>query len=61
MEKAGFALEGIMRSTGIKNGKVLDVALYSLIRDIEPYPVRRLDQEEIPSEPALTIRNVPAG
>ena len=61
LEKAGFALEGIMRSNGIKNGKVLDVALYSLIRDIEPYPVRRLDQEEIPSEPALTIRNVPAG
>ena len=49
LEKAGFALEGIMRSNGIKNGKVLDVALYSLTRDIEPYPVRRLNQEEIPS------------
>ena len=48
LEKAGFALEGIMKNNAVKNGKVLDMALYSLTRNMEQYPVRRLTREEIP-------------
>ena len=29
LEKAGFVLEGIMKNNAVKNGKVLDMALYS--------------------------------
>lgn len=32
LEKAGFQLEGIMKNNAFKNGKVLDMALYSLTR-----------------------------
>ena len=49
LEKAGFQLEGIMKNNAVKNGKVLDMALYSLTRTMEPYPVRRLSREEIPA------------
>ena len=48
LEKAGFRYEGTMKNNAVKNGKVLDMALYSLTRSIEPYPVRRLTSEEIP-------------
>ena len=48
LEKAGFAFEGLMKNNAVKNGKVLDMALYSLTRTVEPYPVRRLTREEIP-------------
>ena len=34
LEKAGFALEGIMKNNAVKNGKVLNMALYSLTRTI---------------------------
>ena len=37
-----------MKNNAVKNGKVLDMALYSLTRAQEPYPVRRLSREEIP-------------
>ena len=47
LEKAGFVLEGIMKNNAVKNGKVLDMALYSLTRTLEPYPVRRLPADEI--------------
>ena len=47
LEKAGFVLEGIMKNNAVKNGKVLDMALYSLTRTLEPYPVRRLHADEI--------------
>ena len=47
-EKAGFTFEGLMKNNAVKNGKVLDMALYSLTRTMEPYPVRRLTREEIP-------------
>ena len=40
LEKAGFALEGIMKNNAVKNGKVLDMALFSLTRTIEQYPSR---------------------
>ena len=33
LEKAGFALEGIMKNNAFKNGRVLDMALYSLIKE----------------------------
>ena len=49
LEKAGFAFEGMMKNNAVKNGKVLDMALYSLTRSLEPYPVRRLSPEEIPA------------
>ena len=48
LEKAGFTFEGLMKNNAVKNGKVLDMALYSLTRTMEPYPVRRLTREEIP-------------
>jgi RimJ/RimL family protein N-acetyltransferase len=32
LEKAGFALEGVMRSSAIKDGQVLDQLLYARIR-----------------------------
>lgn len=47
LEKAGFHYEGTMKNNAVKNGKVLDMALYSLTRNPEPYPVRRLNEEEI--------------
>lgn len=56
LEKAGFQLEGIMKNNAVKNGKVLDMALYSLTRVLEPYPVRRLSREEIPEALELCWR-----
>ena len=32
LEKAGFQLEGLLRSNAIKNGKVTDMKMYSLIK-----------------------------
>lgn len=32
LEKAGFQLEGILRSNAVKNGQVLDMAIYALVR-----------------------------
>ncbi len=32
LEKAGFQFEGILRSNAVKNGKVIDMRLYSLLR-----------------------------
>lgn len=31
LEKAGFTLEGILRSNAIKNGKIIDMKMYALI------------------------------
>ena len=42
LEKAGFCYEGTMKNNAVKNGKVVDMALDSLTRNPEPYPVRRL-------------------
>ena len=33
LEKAGFQLEGILRSNAIKNGKVLDMKMYALVKE----------------------------
>lgn len=33
LEKAGFQYEGTLRSNAIKNGKVLDMKMYSLLKD----------------------------
>lgn len=33
LEKAGFSLEGIMKNNAVKNGKVIDMALYSLTQN----------------------------
>lgn len=49
LEKAGFHFEGMMKNNAVKSGKVVDMALYSLTRAAEPYPVRRLFREEIPA------------
>ncbi|MCM1126916.1 MAG: GNAT family N-acetyltransferase [Lachnospiraceae bacterium] len=35
LEKAGFMLEGILRCNAVKNGKVLDMKMYSLIKKAE--------------------------
>ena len=34
LEKSGFTLEGVLKSNAVKNGKVLDMKLYALVRDI---------------------------
>ena len=51
LEKAGFTLEGIMKNNAVKNGKVLDMAMYSLTR--EPYTFRKLETNEISSALSL--------
>ena len=56
LEKAGFRYEGLMKSNAVKNGKVVDMALYSLTRSLEPYPVRRLAPEEYPEALELCWR-----
>ncbi len=33
LEKAGFQLEGILKSNAFKNGQVLDMAMYALTKD----------------------------
>lgn len=33
LEKAGFQLEGILRSNAEKNGKILDMKMYAIIKD----------------------------
>lgn len=33
LEKAGFQCEGILRKNAVKNGKVLDMKMYSFIKD----------------------------
>lgn len=33
LEKAGFRFEGILRSNAVKNGRVIDMKMYSLLRD----------------------------
>ena len=33
LEKAGFQFEGLLRSNAVKNGKVIDMKMYSLIKE----------------------------
>ncbi len=33
LEKAGFEFEGTLKSNAIKNGKILDMKMYSIIRN----------------------------
>lgn len=33
LEKAGFRLEGILKSNAVKNGKILDMKLYALVKE----------------------------
>lgn len=47
LEKAGFQFEGIMKNNAVKNGQVLDMALYGFTREDARFPVRRLYPEEI--------------
>lgn len=35
LEKVGFQFEGLLRSNAVKNGKVIDMKMYSLIKDLE--------------------------
>lgn len=56
LEKAGFQYEGLMKNNAVKNGKVVDMALYSLTRSLEPYSVRRLAPEEVPAALELCWR-----
>ena len=51
LEKAGFQLEGIMKKNAVKNGRVLDMALYALTK--EPYTLRRLTEDELPAALSL--------
>ncbi|MCI8436826.1 MAG: GNAT family N-acetyltransferase, partial [Lawsonibacter sp.] len=33
LEKAGFQLEGVLRSNAVKHGTVLDMTMYALVRE----------------------------
>lgn len=55
LEKAGFHYEGTMKNNAVKNGKVLDMAMYALTK--EPYTFRRLTETEIPAALSLADRN----
>lgn len=35
LEKAGFQFAGLLRNNAIKNGKVLDMKMYSLIKELK--------------------------
>ena len=35
LEKVGFQFEGLLRSNAVKNGKVIDMKMYTLIKDLE--------------------------
>lgn len=35
LEKAGFQFEGLLRNNAVKNGKVLDMRMYSLIKELD--------------------------
>ena len=35
LEKAGFTLEGTLRKNAVKNGEILDMKLYALVREAE--------------------------
>jgi RimJ/RimL family protein N-acetyltransferase len=43
LEKAGFQFEGTLRSNAVKNGKIIDMKMYSLIKDLakcgEDWPI----------------------
>lgn len=43
LEKCGFTLEGIMRQNAVKDGKILDMPLYSLTREDHSIKLRPLD------------------
>ncbi len=49
LKKAGFCFEGILKNNAVKNGQVIDMALYALTRNEKDFPVRRLYPEEIQS------------
>jgi len=34
LEKAGFQLEGILRSNAIKNGQILDMKMYAIVKEV---------------------------
>lgn len=51
LEKAGFNFEGTLKNNAFKNGKVLDMVMYSLTRD--QYAVRPLEPDEIPEALSL--------
>lgn len=35
LEKAGFQFEGVLRANAVKNGRVIDMRMYALVRDID--------------------------
>ena len=55
LEKAGFTFEGTLKYNAVKNGKVLDMSLYSLTRSTVAYPVLRLTPEQVPSALELSL------
>lgn len=56
LEKAGFKFEGVMRQNAIKNGKVIDMRLYSLTRDDWSVKVRRMEPDTMGEALALVWR-----
>ena len=53
LEKAGFQYEGTLKNNAVKNGKVLDMALYARTRGTPPCTVKRLAPEQYEEAGAL--------
>lgn len=53
LKKAGFKFEGIMRQNAVKNGKVIDMRLYSLTRDDWSVKVDRMSPDSLKEALAL--------
>ena len=51
LEKSGFRLEGVLRANAFKNGAVLDMCMYSLLR-----PVRALSRRHIRFPKVMPLR-----
>lgn len=46
LEKAGFTLEGVLRKNAVKNGEILDMCVYALVREESSPPQGEGETEE---------------
>ena len=53
LEKAGFRYEGTLKNNAFKNGKLLDMKLYSLTREPAPFAVKLFSPEDHPEALSL--------
>ena len=53
LEKAGFRYEGTLKNNAVKNGKVQDMKMYAITREVSSCIIRRLDPEKLPEALSL--------